>query len=396
MNCKRFTGVLLGVLIFLSCTSPAFAEDAANPHEPFTAQNEDSGVAPAAVNIYQIADATLPAGTIQDSSPVLKDVRMVEQGGQMLLIKTWDVPPGYDSDQLVEDDFESGGLRYKKAYLLVVSENSDRQTKLASETVIVSHDKKDDAITKLQPIIEYNQDGYTGQLTLSKDAIVTEAAGTNSYSYAVSDTRTYSGLLRNDPYLVPKAVEKGGITLQLVDISWTEPVDGGYTAAAQYAGTAAGTTVFGYVSTAVYMGEVSKEALDSITYAVVYEGSMIPPPPFNFSPYLIWGGSVLLVSAALFVIVLRMDNTKVYAMSGKEFQLVHKQKITALSPIIDLSPKEISGHSEEFMIVLSRFAVHRLRGQFIKIIGKDGHMLEQRIFKARRFHIGRSVGEDII
>jgi len=345
---------------------------------------------------YRIEDTQLSAILTENTGddPTLKDVRAVEQGGQTLLVKTWDVPPGYDSEQLVEPDFEKGGLHYKRAYVLLVSENYDSQKKLASETVTVPHDNKDDAMVKLQPIIEYNQGGFTGQLTLNTDAIVTEAAGQSSYSYAVTDVREYPGLERNDPYNIPKTVEKNGVQLQLVDLSWKQFGESSYTATVSYRGTASGTAVSGYVSTATYMGEVSKSALNSVTYAVVYEGSLIPPPPFDFSPYLLTGGGALLALIVAAVLLSRRDNTKVYAMIGREYQLVHKQKLTSLAPIVDLSPREVSGQSDEFMIVLDRLAARKLRGHSIKIIGKDGMMKEQRIYKVRTFHIGHGLEED--
>lgn len=327
-------------------------------------------------------------------SPILTDVRTADQGGQTLIIKTWETPPGYDAEQLVEADFEKGGLNYKKAYLLLVSENYDRQSKLASETVTVSHERKDDAVARLQPIMDYSQDGFSGQLALQADAIVTAAAGQNSYSYAVTDVREYPGLERNDSYTVPKAVEKNGTPLQLVDIGWRQTGEGSYTATANYSGSATGMAVTGYTSTATYIGEVSKEVLESITYAVAYEGSAIPPTPFDFSPYLIIGGGTVIVLVATVILLSKRDNTKVYAMIGKEYQLVHRQKLTSLTPIIDLSTKEISGQSEEFMIVLDRFAARKMQGHNIKIIGKDGMMKEQRIFKIRHFHIGRSMEEE--
>ena len=328
------------------------------------------------------------------NAPVLKDVRAVEQGRQTLLVKTWDVLPGYDPELLVEDDFERGGLFYKRAYVLLVSENFDTRRKLASEVVVVPHDRQGEALAKLQPIIEYSQDGYTGQLVLNTDAIVTETAGQSSYSYTVTDVREFSGLERNDPYLVPKTAEKDGVQLQLVDIGWSQARNGGYTATVSYRGTATGTITSSYITTATYVGEVSKNVLDSVTYAVVYEGSLIPPPPFDFSPYIIIGGGIVIALIAAAIILSRQDNTKVYAMIGKEYQLVHKQKLTSLSPIVDLSPREISGDSGEFMIVLSRLALRKLRGHNIKIIGTDNVMKEQRIYKTRHFRIGRGTEEE--
>ena len=389
---RRPAGALLaGALTITMVLAGTLRVHADEPPAPEGGANSEN------FTVYQVEDTPLSSilsGNTDSGGPVLKDVRAVEQGSQTLLVKTWDTPPGYDAEQLVEADFEKGGLHYKQAYVLLVSENYDNQTKLASETVTVPHDKKDDIMAKLQPIMEYNQGGFTGQLTLNADAIVTEAAGQSSYSYAVTDVREFTGLERNDPYNIPKTVDKNGVQLQLVDISWKQYGEGSYTATASYRGTASGTAVSGYISTATYMGEVSKSVLDSVTYAVVYEGSLIPPAPFDFSPYLLAGGGALIALIIVLILLNRRDNTKVYAMIGKEYQLVHKQKLTALAPIVDLSPREISGQSDEFMIVLDRLAARKLRGHSVKIIGKDGMMKEQRIYKVRTFHIGHRLEEE--
>ena len=350
---------------------------------------------PGAYQINTMPDVTIDDGSVIDSTqPILKDVRTAEQGNQTLLIKTWNAPPDYDANWLIESDFEKGGISYKKAYLLQVSENHRDQSKLASETVTIAHENRNDALAKLQPIMDYDKDGFRGQLTLQADAIVTEAAGKSSYSYKLTDTREYTGLERNDPYNIPKTLEKDGSQLQLTDVDWTKLGEGNYKAVATYRGMATGSTVTGYLSTATYIGEVKKEVLDSVTYAVVYEGNLIPPPPIDFSPYLIMGGCALIVLAATLIWISKRNNTKVYAMIGKEYQLVHKQRLTSLAPIIDLFPQDISGQSEEFMIILNRLALRRLRGHNIKIIGKDGMMKEQRIYKIRHFQIGKHQEED--
>lgn len=391
MNMRHTIKLLTAVLTMTVFLSGTLWVHAAENFAPDTGENQGSST------IYQIDDSQLSpilAGRTDNNGSVLKDVRAVEQGNQTLLVKTWDVQPGYDSEQLVESDFEKGGLHYKRAYVLLVSENYDNQKKLASETVTVAHDTKGDALVKLQPIIEYNSDGFIGQLTLNTDAIVTEAAGQSNYNFAVTDVREYTGMERNDPYNVPKSVDKNGVQLQLVDLSWRQIGDSNYTATASYRGTATGTTVSSYISTATYIGEVSKSVLDSVTYAVVYEGSLIPPTPFDFSPYLVVAGGALIVLIIAFILLNRRDNTKVYAMIGKEYQLVHKQKLSSLAPIVDLSQREVSGQSDEFMIILDRLAVRKLRGHSIKIIGKDGMMKEQRVFKVRHFHIGHGVEEE--
>ena len=377
----------LGFMLILGGAPQAHASD-----HPLLFDSTD-----ASIIAHQIENSPVSSAhviSVGSGTPVLKDVQIVEQGRQTLLVKTWNAPPGFDPELLVEDDFERGGLHFRRAYLLLVSENYDNRRRLASETVTVAHDTRGGALTLLQPIIEYNRGGYAGQLTLNIDAIVTEAAGHRSYSYTVTDVREFSGLARNDPYFVPQTIQRNGVQLELVDLSWNQSRDGSYTAIASYRGTATGRATSGYISTATYIGEVSKSVLESITFAVVYEGSLIPLPPFDFSPVIIIGSSIVILLVAAAILINRRDNTKVYAMIGKEYQLVHKQRLTSLSPIVDLSPKEISGHSDEFMVVLSRLALRKLRGHCIKIIGKDNVMKEQRVYQIRHFRIGHGLEEE--
>ena len=106
-----------------------------------------------------------------DNPAVLRDVRLVNENGQNLLIKTWEVPAGYDPEQLTEADMEKGGYRYKKSYLMLISENNEVDTKLASQSVTITHQEKNGAAAHLLPLMEYDQDGYRGQLALQADSI---------------------------------------------------------------------------------------------------------------------------------------------------------------------------------------------------------------------------------
>jgi len=79
----------------------------------------------------------------------------------------------------------------------------------------------------------------------------------------VTDTREYPGLVRNDPYLIPKTVQKSGVTLELCDVNWSpgsdyDPSPASYTATASYKGSASGSRPSGYTATATYTGEVVK------------------------------------------------------------------------------------------------------------------------------------------
>ncbi len=165
------------------------------------------------------------------SPAVLKDVRMVHEDNQHLMIKTFEVPPDFDLAGLTEADFKKNGYSYKMSYLLQVSENYSHKSKLASQTVTITHKEKDEAVAKLAPLLDYSEGGFSGQLTLNLDSIFTEPSNQSSYTYRLTETREYTGFERNDTYGVPKTVNKGGATLQLVDVSWTPMGDGRYNAA---------------------------------------------------------------------------------------------------------------------------------------------------------------------
>lgn len=279
---KRLITFFLAAAVFCSMRTAAFASE---PTEQ-----------PPVPSVVILSDEPEASKTAEQDA-VLRDVRLINENGQNLLIKTWEVPADFDPEQLTESDIEKGGYRYQKSYLMLVSENTDVDTKLASQTVTVVHSEKDGASARLQPLMEYNQDGYKGQLALQADSIYTEATQKNSYAYTVTDTKEFSGLERNDPYGIPKTTVKNGVTLELADIDWTSMGEGNYYATASYQGTAYGANVTEYTSTATYLGEVTKETIGSVTYAVVYEGSMIPLPAPVYWPYFLAGG--LLIAAAI-------------------------------------------------------------------------------------------------
>ncbi len=353
--------LLLALLLVAGMSTTAYAQE----KEPD---------APSEVLVFTDEEGSAAAG-----APVLKDVRVVSEDGQQRIIKTWEAAPGYDSEQLVEPDFQQNGFNYKKSYLLMVSENSQKQSKLASETVTVSHEQKDGAIARLAPLLDYDQDGYQGQLQLDAASIYTEAAGKQNYTYAVTDTREYTGMDRNDTYNIPKNITKNGTDLQLVDVDWTELGDGNYRALASYRGTATGVSVSGYISTATYLGEVQKNTLDSVTYAVVYEGSPIPLPPPDYLPYVLTSVGVVTLSGCLVLLWNKRKNARIYALIDGQYRGVQRVKVSYIDPIIDLTAPSLGGISRDYLVVIDRFAAKRLNNQFIRVICADGTVKEHRM-----------------
>lgn len=359
--------LMLVCVLTLSALSVCFAEDSDNSDE-VTAQQSYVNEA---ITVTSETSADAPS-----QSPVLRDVAYMTQGGRQLIIKLYDIDSDYDVSRLAEPDFEEGGLLYTHKNSIKVSDNRTMETKQASQTVTVSHTEKDNAMGSLQPMLEYSENGFTGQLMLQPESITTTEAGKESYGYTVSDTREYPNLDRNDTAYIPKAVEKNGVSLTLAGIDWQAMGNGTFTATASYSGRATGSKVTGYTSKAIYSGEVSKETLDSCTYKVIYEGAPIPAP---YLQYGLTAGSVLALLIILAVLWNRRKNAKIYALLDGEFKIVRRVRISYIDPIVDLTSAAVQSRVSEYIITIDRWATKRLNNQRLRILCGDGMVRERNI-----------------
>lgn len=235
-----------------------------------------------------------------------------EENGFHLLKKTFVVDAGVSPSELMEGSITRRGISYQ--YLEMVKEElpGSTETKTVSQKETISTGSKDkNAIAaQAEQTIPYDQDGFKGELMLDSSGITAEESGRQSYSYTINDSREYTGLASNDPYLVPKEVNKDGVTLALNDIQWTptgvKPDGSGqpasYTATASYSGKGWGSKVTGYTATLPYSGEVIKEIPGKVQYTLVYKE--IPPEPVQeepagVSPLMVSGGIALAAATGI-------------------------------------------------------------------------------------------------
>jgi hypothetical protein len=142
-------------------------------------------------------------------------------------------------------------------------------------------------IQQLQPQIEYtSEDGYAGFLSLNISSIKVEQAGTKTNSYTLTAKREYPHLSSNDTSLIPKTIEDGGKTYTLANVDWKagntvtvdyEAMPEYYTAYANYTATGSKTVVTGYITTAEYVGTISKIGQGKTVYAASFLGKEIVP-----------------------------------------------------------------------------------------------------------------------
>lgn len=261
------------------------------------------------VSIIDITEDTIPEPA---GEHLPTKIWTEEEDGTHLLKKTFVVDAGVSPSELMEGSISRRGISYQ--YLEMVKEElpGSTETKTVSQKETISTGSKDQAAIAAQAeqTIPYEQDGFKGELVLDTAGITAEESGRQSYSYTINDSREYTGLASNDPYLIPKEVTKNGVTLAINDIQWTptgvKPDGSGqpasYNATVTYSGKGWGSKVTGYTATLPYSGEVTKDIPGQVQYTLVYEE--IPPEPVQeepagVSPLLISGGIALAAATGI-------------------------------------------------------------------------------------------------
>ena len=284
---KYLAAILLSTVMIISAPV-TYAEDSLEPEVSILDITEDT---------YQsFHDEYIPT-----------NVWMEKEEDFRLLKKTFLVEPDISPSELIEQNVMRHGVTYQflEMYKTELPGSTETKTVSQKETIATGSKDQNTIAAQAEQTVSYEQDGFSGTLTLDTAGITTEESGRQSYSYTINDSREYTGLASNDPYLVPKEVNKNGATLSLQDIQWTptgvKPDGSGlpasYTATASYSGKGWGSKVTGYTATLPYSGEVTKEIPGKVQYTLVYEE--IPPEPEEISEKQNEGVSPLLVSGGI-------------------------------------------------------------------------------------------------
>lgn len=213
--------------------------------------------------------------------------------GSQQVVKTYTVSPEVDAQTLIEEPFQLEGFLYTYADI-VKEENQVAERQSHTETVTVETAKKnlDVILEQLAPTMEYDDGTWAGTLALDHTSINTQAAGYTTGSSTVTATKTIGPLDRNDMSYVPATTTKNGVTLNLSNVEWQvigADVVGdvmapcSYQAVATYSGKSYYKAATGYVTTANYVGEVTHEGVESVTYQVTYLGKEYEPDPSSAS-----------------------------------------------------------------------------------------------------------------
>jgi len=276
---KKTFIALLSLVLLLSYGVTAYAQTSTQPGETaitIVDWTEDRpGQHTEATGITGIGGhAAIPVLHVQAViAPV--NVETITQNGVLFIRKTYEVAPGFDPQTLVQP-FEQDGYSFDAIEILGAEQPGEMLTRPATKiaSTVSDTDKEADILPHFPAIIDFEEDGYIGQLHLDGSTFKTEADRHESYTYSTNKQREIPGLDRNDPALIDR--EWNGMALS--GVTFAQGRDGRYTATATYKGTARGERATGFVTTATYRGEISKTVPGNILYTVVYEGIPIMPP----------------------------------------------------------------------------------------------------------------------
>lgn len=186
------------------------------------------------------------------------------------------------SDKICED-FAQDGYFYT---LESITKNTDFTVDKKEHRETVTVESKSKNIGDIMPLLAKTKavttaDGYSGTLNLDESSIKVEAKGYKSGSKTVRASRTYPNLLNADLAYIPKNITENGTELELADVNWQRDmtynpddyaIGERYLAEAVYQGTKKYSYVTGYVVTAEYMGEVTKETAQKDIYTLTFVG----------------------------------------------------------------------------------------------------------------------------
>lgn len=377
------------------------------------------------------------------------NVQTVIEDGTRQIIKTFILTAEQSPSDIPRDSFERDGWIYTLTDITEKrSSRMDKRSHTEIKEINTNTNDLNEIIKMLDPTLEYqSEDGYEGILDLEFSSVKCGTAGYKNSCYTVTATREYPNLSTNDLSLVPKTITDNGRTLQLSDISWNaqtytnvdcEEIPASYRAVAKYTGSASKSVVTGYVTTAEYSGEIVKMITGDTIYTAYFTGremiiaptpTPVPtptptvkpstPPQITATPQptapvsnslslalILTGLAVLvaLVGTAGAFIFLRC-NVKIYREGFSV--LAAKDKISAKSPVIDLSP--LSPHEaksglrgdpvldgECFGIEIDKFAAKTLNGVTVEVRHDSASLKHQIAFEGSAYRIEADFGSGTI
>jgi len=250
------------------------------------------------------------------------------------------------------------GIKYQ---LKDVKEQENKITltknKEEQEQKIVNTSNKYNVLNSFEQEIQVEEDGYSGIIELQQDSINMVANESYIEEYKVNLKKEYKNVLQNELNDIPKTIQENGTTYYLINPVWniaeTQNIDGkdipvSYNGEMNYEGIKQRRVIKNYLVTVGYKGTLQKEAVDSITYNLVYEE--IPTEGKNYTPVIVTTTAGIIFFSGL--IIFRRKNIFIYNNINGKWRLVKKLCISKNDRLIDITPN--IPMNSKYKIVLSK------------------------------------------
>lgn len=344
-----------------------------------------------AITLLMIITMALPVYAFPAASTVI-EIRDSRQ----YLVKTFEITSEDDSSELIESPIELDGFTY--TYMDMKEEVIPHDETLEhTETIELETEGNDisEILSLLVPEMDYsNENGFSGKLHLDHGSVSTEIAGYTSNTVYLSDSRTVVGLEHNDTSGIAKTVVKSGITLSLKDVEWrvqeSDAVDyssipSRYTATAHYSGSYTQKVPTGYITKAIYKGEIVKKGISDITCTLTYLGEEIPLPeptpappepeePKTISPIKNLAIPLLILTiaatAGLFLWVYSR-NVVIYKKEEEGHTLLAHRHLSNKNLVVDISKLTLYEGDELAVLVKERIAKKIFGRQIRTLLGSN-------------------------
>ena len=152
------------------------------------------------------------------------------------------------ADSIPTEPFTEDGIEYvfeEFRFADNISELTRRHTETVSLETNTTNAEKVIALFEPTKTVT-TDDGFSGLLEFDYTTLKIETAGYASCKVDVTEERSYPNLASADTSLVPKTIDKDGVTLTLTDIKWSS------------------------TASADYVGELTKTVRDSVTCTAVF------------------------------------------------------------------------------------------------------------------------------
>ncbi len=194
-----------------------------------------------------------------------------EQNGYMTISKTYALDSTENPSDINTSDFNRYGVDFTLAEIVKTDQNSeDVKTDSKEIEIVTKTNEIDKILAEIENSIEYEEEGYSGTLTVDTKSINTKINSSGTTYGTASTTRDYYNLPNQDISQFPRTTTSNGATYNYKDVKYTTNVDGSYNAVVTYTRQTSSHYAASYLTKVTYTGEVSKLSTNSTLYTATY------------------------------------------------------------------------------------------------------------------------------